>query len=130
MLTSPHNPEVAGINSSLQARFTELTEDSGQWPCDFPAAQTVKLKVSKAGGKRARAEKPNVRVAEAQLEPVEIQDLADAVPALWEVKAKSNVPITVRVRIEVGDGKEVPPQEVLNEVNALLADLKEGFQAN
>jgi hypothetical protein len=70
------------------------------------------------------------RVAEADLEPVEIQDLADAVPNLWEIKAKSNVPINVHIRIEVGDGRELPPQEVIDEINRILADVRTGFQAN
>ena len=118
------------INASLQARFTELAEDSGQWPCDFPAAQSVKLKESKGGGTGPAEGADKLRIAEAQLEPVEIQDLGDAVSKLWEIKAKSNVPIVINVRIEIGDGEEVPPQEVVNEINALLSDLKEGFQAN
>ena len=118
------------INASLQARFTELAEDSGQWPCEFPAAPTVKLKVSEAGGKGGGEDQPNVRVGEAQLEPVEIQDLGDAVAKLWEIKARSNVPIVINVRIEVGDGKEMPPEEVVSEINELLSGLKDGFQVN
>lgn len=118
------------ITASLQARFTELAEDSGQWPCDFPAAQSVKLKESKGGGKGPAKGADKKRVAEADLEPADIQDLADAVPKLWEIKAKSNVPITVHVRIEVGDGKETPPQEVVDEINTLLADLKDELQAS
>jgi hypothetical protein len=118
------------ITAALHARFTEFVEGSAPWPCDFPAAQTVKLRVSKAGPKDTEEPKKNVRVGETQMEPSEVQDLGDAVAKLWEIKAKAGVPIVINVRIEVGDGNAVPPPEVLNEINQLLADLKDGFQVN
>ncbi|NMA45089.1 MAG: ATP-binding protein, partial [Lentisphaerae bacterium] len=34
------------IASSLNARFTHLDPTSGAWPCDYPAAQSIKLKAS------------------------------------------------------------------------------------
>ncbi len=37
------------IGASLNARFTQLADGSAPWPCDLPAAQTVKLKVAPAG---------------------------------------------------------------------------------
>ena len=67
-------------------------------------------------------------VADAQLEPSEIQDLGDAMPQLLEIKAKSNAPIRVRVRVEVGDGQDLPPQETAEQVNTVLKEVKEGFQ--
>jgi hypothetical protein len=118
------------ISASLQARFTELTEESGQWPCDYPAAQTVILRVSKARGRIEGKQRGNVRIAEAQLEPVEIQDLGDAVSKLWEIKARTDVPIVINVRIEIGDGETLPSKEVVTEINDLLGGLKDGFQVN
>lgn len=34
------------ITSALHARFLELTKDSQAWPCDFPSAQFVRLKLA------------------------------------------------------------------------------------
>src|SRR5258708_17249134 len=38
------------ITGSLQARFTELVEGSGKWPCEFHEAQSIQLKVAASGG--------------------------------------------------------------------------------
>lgn len=34
------------ITSALHARFLELTKDSQTWPCDFPSAEFVRLKMA------------------------------------------------------------------------------------
>ena len=34
------------IGTSLQGHFTQLADGSAPWPCDLPAAQTVKIKAS------------------------------------------------------------------------------------
>jgi len=118
------------VHAALQARFLELLPDSGAWPCEFPAAQTVKLRVSTAGkgGGRAEGERPKVRIAAADLEVSEFQDLSDALPTLLEVKAKLNVPIAFRAEVSVGDGKEPPPQEAVDAVNELLIKIKDDFR--
>lgn len=119
------------IHAALQARFLELMPDSGTWPCDFPAAQTIKIKVAaggRGGGGGGRDERPKVRIAAADLEVAEFQDLTDALPKLLEVKAKTNVPIAFRVEVSVGDGKTDPPAEAVESVNKLLAKIKDGFR--
>jgi hypothetical protein len=62
------------------------------------------------------------------LEPSQIQDLGDLIPALLEVKAKANVAMKFHVRLEVGDGKTKPSDSAVNEVNALLKDMDDGFR--
>jgi hypothetical protein len=49
------------------------------------------------------------------------------VPQLLELKARSDVAIRFRVQIEIGDGRVAPPDDVVNEVNKLLAELKDGL---
>lgn len=125
------------ITASINARFAELDGASGDWPCDYPAAQSIKLKVATAavggfggaarGGFTGVVTGSKYRVAAAELEPSEIQDLGDIVPQLLEIKAKANVPIKFRVQIELGDGKEVPPDDVVMQVNKLLGELKDAF---
>jgi hypothetical protein len=65
--------------------------------------------------------------AEADLEPSQIQDLGDIVPKLLEIK-KTGLRIRFRLRIEIGDGKTAPPENVVREVNTLLRDVKEDLQ--
>ena len=127
------------IGASLQARFTQLVDGSTPWPCDLPAAQTVKIKVAPAGtgggtgggddgDDETGGRQPQLLVASAPFEPSEIQDLADLIPQLLEFKAKAKVPLRFHVRLEVGDGTERPAEEVIVEVNKLIEGLKEGFR--
>lgn len=67
-------------------------------------------------------------VAVADFEPSELQDLGDAIPKLLELKAKANLALRFQVRIEVGDGKELPTPEVSAEVNKLLGEVKDGYE--
>jgi hypothetical protein len=121
------------ITASLNARFTELDGTSGDWPCEYPAAQSIKLKVASAptGRQGVGGIGPVVPskclVAQAELEPSQIQDLADIIPSLLELKARFNTPLKFRVQIELGDGKERPSEEPANEINKLLNTLKDGF---
>jgi hypothetical protein len=112
----------------------EVAEDSQAWPCDFPSAQFVKFKMTTGargqGGVGRKTDPGAVRVlvASAELEPAQIQDLADVVPKLLDIKAKVGIPIRFQVRVEMGDGKVVPPAEAAKEANALLKNVKEELQ--
>lgn len=127
------------INASLNARFTELEATSGVWPCDYPSAQGVKLKVAVAstGGKvkygggsfsGGEVQDKGVVSAETELEPSEVQDLGDYVPQLLTIKSKSGCPFVFRVRIEVGDADHTPDDATVEEINKILDNLKKGFQ--
>ncbi len=122
------------ITASINARFTEIDGTSGDWPCDYPAAQSIKLKVASAPSGRPDAGgiSPGIPskclVAHAELEPSEIQDLAEIIPSLLGLKAKFNTPLKFRVQIELGDGKERPSEETTKEINKLLKELKDGFE--
>jgi hypothetical protein len=52
----------------------------------------------------------------------------DVVPKLLELKAKSKVPMLFQVRIELGDGTNLPPPSLAEQVNKLLATVKDGFR--
>ncbi len=124
------------IGGALQARFLELDAGSQAWPCDFPSAQFVTVKVATAGGKggiggtggTGGVPTPKMLVAVADLEPSQVQDLGDIVPKLLDVKNKSNVPIRFQVRIELGDGKTMPSAEAAQKANVILKGVKEGLQ--
>ena len=132
-LTLPWKTVKDVIASSLSARFTELDGTSGDWPCEYPAAQSVKLKVASGGsgggtgGYGIGENDSKCMIARAELEPSKIQDLGDIVPKLLDIKKKADVPLTFRVQIELGDGVKPPPEQVAKEMNTLLEDIKKGF---
>jgi hypothetical protein len=122
------------ITASLQARFTELVDGSVKWPCEFHAAQTIRIKVATSGGGlpgggQGTGDTPSkVLVANAYLQPAQIQDLGDRMDELLKIKAKSKVPIQFHLRVELGDGQTVPPSGVAAEVNQVLADISDQLQ--
>jgi hypothetical protein len=123
------------ITGSLQARFTELVDGSAKWPCEFHAAQSIRIKVATSGGGLPGGGKgagggppPKIMVATAYLEPAQIQDLGDKVDELLKIKAKSKVPIRFQVRVELGDGQTMPPSGVAAEVTQVLADISDELQ--
>lgn len=127
------------IGGSLQARFISLADDSVQWPCELSAANGVKIKVASAGGGTGGGgggetggggRKPGVRVAAADFQPSQMQDWGDLIPALLEVKANAKVGMKFHVRLEVGDGSTPPGEEVVNDINGLLADLGNDFRVS
>jgi len=112
------------ISAALQARFLQLTEGSQSWPCDFPSAQFVKFRVSEAPPKYPPGpELGKVLSADAELQPSQIQDLGDIVSKLLDIKAKYDAPLRFHVRIEMGDGKNIPSAEAAAEANALLRNV-------
>lgn len=130
------------IGGALQARFLSLDEDSASWPCEMPAANTIKLKVADSGagaggtgtggvgggGWTGGVSESKARVAQRDLEPSEVQDLADLVPQILEIKNKANAPLIFKVRIEFGDGENEPSLDDINQMNALLQEIDEDFK--
>ena len=115
------------ISAGLQARFLEIAE--GAWPCDFPSSQFAKFRVK--AGQRIETPPPpppDVLVADDELSPDQVMDLGDIMPRLLDIKARANVPLRFHLRIELGDGKKKPTDEISKAVNALLNNVKEGFE--
>ena len=69
-----------------------------------------------------------VLIANAYLEPAQIQDLAEVVSQLLEIKAKSKVPIRFRIQVEVGDGQVLPPSSVTADVTKVLGKVSGELQ--
>ena len=114
------------IDGALRARFLELAPDSAPWPCDLAVAHLVKLRLQTDPKKavvtvEVRPEaKPGVRVAEAELQSSQIQDLADSIGDIQ--KAAAGHGIKFRMRIEVG-GEKLPTESVVREVNKRLGEV-------
>lgn len=122
------------ITASINARFVELDGTSGDWPCDYPAAQSIKLTVASTpsgrsgGGGVGPTVHTKCLVAHQELEPSEVQDLGELIPSLLGLKARFSTPLRFRIQIELGDGKEMPSEEIAKEFNKLLKVVKDGFE--
>lgn len=118
------------IGGALKGHL-QLADDSGPWPCDLPAAGMVKLQPGTGGGGGGGGgggdTETNTVVAQAELEPGEVQDLGDLVPQLLEIKNRTNAPLVFRVEIEFGDGQTPPDADSIAAINALIEELKPGF---
>lgn len=125
------------IQAALAARFIEHAPGSGPWPCEYPAAQAVKLKLSPqqtqtggTGGQPVYDTTNKILVGATSFEPAQLQDLAEIAPELLDIKAKTGVPIHLYLRIEAGDGKDRPAQKIADQVNETLAKFKKDFRVS
>ena len=112
------------LDDAFRLGLLERTIDSKDWPTDLGGAAAVKIRVSKRGAAPA----PGVygaKVAEAELETNEIQDLADQVGEIK--KAAAGQRLRFRVAVELGEAGATP-QGILDAVNALLAKVKKGWK--
>ncbi|MBN2055102.1 ATP-binding protein [bacterium] len=120
------------IGSAVNARFIELDPLSGEWPCEYPSAQSIRLQVTlherAPGPDPYSPETSPINAAEADLEAGEVQDLADAIPELLAIKSRSGISLAFRVRIAVGDEDQVPDEETVTEINEVLKEVKPGFE--
>jgi len=69
--------------------------------------------------------KPGVKVAEAELRPNEIQDLADVIGEL--VAAAVGLELTFQLRVELAGAPKLP-DAVVDKINQLLAGVTEGLK--
>ncbi len=113
-------------DGAYRARLVETTVDSGPWPCEYPGAQAVKLSIAEAPPQPPPIPpKPGVYVAESELKPHEIQDLADILGDI--VSAAAGYDLTFHLRIELS-GESPPPDEVQGKLNEFLEDISPGFR--
>ena len=129
------------IGASLNARFTQLADGSAPWPCDLPAAQTVKLKVAPAGpgggtggGVGRRGNGWRHAAADHPRGGSRLRAVADSRPGRpdsrparieGQVQGRDEVPRASRIgRRE----RPSPATTVVSEVNSALKDLDDGFR--
>jgi hypothetical protein len=132
-VTLPWPAVRQAIDSALRARVLERTVDSGPWPCEFAGASAVRLtlpgKTTGTGPPRTQTQevekRPGVVVAQADLKPAQVQDLADHVGELSRVAVGHEV--RMNFRIEVGGAKPLPP-DVLARLNEILRQVSEDLR--
>ncbi len=121
------------IDGALRARYLELALDSAPWPVDFPAAQTVKLRIPAQSSPVHYQQTPvapayvaqppaGAHILETDLRPDELQDLADSLGDLGQ--AAAGLDLKYRIRIELGSS---PSPDALAKVNKILQKIKSGL---
>lgn len=117
------------IDAGLRAQFLELDIDSSEWPCEISNAGAVKLRIPKHpdhGGSGEESRETKTLIAKASLEEAcQLQDLGEAAPALFDIKAKAGIPLRVNIHIELGDGETEPPPETVEKLNEVLKDVSD-----
>jgi hypothetical protein len=113
----PWSVIATAIDGAMRGRLLERTEDSGVWPCEWPAAGHVRLRVPKElPPPPPPPPPPGRRSAEATLEPGELQDLAEGLGEV--VKAGAGLDLEFVLRVEIGNGAVT--QEQIEQLNAAL----------
>jgi len=113
------------IDGALNARFLELTEDSGPWPCDFSGAKKVKIRMPKEAPPSTPTPTPGLFIAKADLEPSQIQDLADQIPEITKTAAGRKLKYHLRIELKADD--EAAP-EIANKLNKFLKNVSDDLQ--
>lgn len=103
------------LDDAFKYNYLERTLDSGPWPCEYPGAQHIKVRVPAAPPKPPVGPPPGTRVAEAELEIHQLQDLADAIGDLG--KATAGYDLKLHVHIELSGN---PPDAVMEQANEIL----------
>lgn len=106
------------IDGAIRARYLVTTVDSSAWPCEYPGAQYIRLRVPKEAPPPPPPPPPppGVLVAEAELRPNEIQDLADVIGDIVNIVVGRGVKFNVRIEIKA----EEMSKEDLERFNQIL----------
>lgn len=122
----PWSRVAHALDEGFRLGLIERTLDSGSWPCDLGGASAVKIRVRKSEAKDPPPLKHyGSKVASAELQTHEVQDLADNIDALRE--ATAGHPMRIRVTLEIGEDSQVD-QAVVDKVNAVLGQVKAGWK--
>lgn len=121
------------INGALRAHYLEV---EGGWPCEFSAAQValrekkaVPPKPGRPGTGETVSPPPQAlfKIAEAELQIHELQDLAEVAPELLNLAA-SQTPLRFFVQIRLGDGQTAPLPELVEKIDTVLAQVREDWR--
>jgi hypothetical protein len=111
------------LAGAFNAHYLVRTADSGQWPCDYGGAQWIKLQMPQEMPMPPAPPlpvEPGALAAEGDLQPSQIQDLAEMMGEL--LKAAEGNELRFRLRIEL-EGKEAASQQVIDRINKILGDI-------
>ena len=114
-----------GLDGAFKAHYLERTVDSKPWPCDYGDAQWIKVRVPKFASPPPLPPPPpsDYYVAEAELKPDQIQDLADMIGSLLTTAAGHDIKFELRIEV---DGKT--PRAVIEKLNDSLGEVSKNLR--
>src|SRR5205085_12481540 len=98
----PWNTVRAALNGAFQMRLLERSVDSGPWPCDPAGASVVRVRLPSKGPPPPPPLPPpptGVRVAQAELRPNQLQDVADQVGELTRAAVGHDLKFLLRTEL-------------------------------
>ena len=104
------------IDAALRGRLLELVTSSGSWPCDWPGAGGVQLRVPTMPPPPPPLEKRTY--AEAELQPSELQDFVEGMGDI--LKAGAGLDLRLVLRVEVGEEKK-PTADQLSKLSEAIS---------
>ena len=116
------------IDGAFSGRLLERAADSGPWPCEYANSQNTRLRLPAKGPEPVPGPptppppRPGIRIAEAELSPSEVQDLADAIHKLIADAAGQQIKFVVRV--EVG-GTSAVSEDLITKLNDTLRSISD-----
>ena len=110
------------LDGAFNTRYLERTVDSHAWPCDYGGAQYVKVRAPKDQPPPPPLPPSGAHIANAELSPSQIQDLAETIGDV--INAAAGHDITFMLKVEMG--KETPAQ-VVEKVSEKLMEVNEGL---
>lgn len=123
----PWTPVRQALEDGFRLGLFERLLTSGPWPCDLGGASAVKMRLVKSGAKETRTTAYGAKVATAELETHEVQDLADQIDEIKQVTAGHA--LHIKVTVEFGEAGKVE-QEVIDRVNGILGKIKTGWKVD
>ncbi len=116
------------ISGAVQARYLEVSSGPGTWPCELAGAATVNLRITGAEKPGpVPPPRPGVLVAQADLKVHEVQELAEQFAAISKAALGLSLRLHVVLELEAPTGV---PSTTVDDINALLGQVKEGLKLN
>jgi hypothetical protein len=125
--TLPWRRVREAIDGAIRARYLVTTVDSAAWPCEYPGAQYVRLRVPKEAPSPPPLPPPpppGVLIADAELRPNEIQDLADALGDIMGLVTGKNIKFNIRIGLDAEDMSK----EDVEKLNKILLEINNKLQ--
>ena len=124
----PWSTVRSAIEDGIRARWIELCDGDGAWPCDLSGARyavfqvPVSQELQEVMGMPHTPKPQGLLTAEAVLETDQVQELLEQIPEI--MKAAIGNDLKFNVRVELG-GETAPDSQTVETINTLLSEVSD-----
>jgi len=121
------------LDGAFKVRYLEKTIDSKPWPCDYGDAQWIIVRIPEDVISHPKPDgmtdiyipgtPSGGRIAEAEMHPDQLQDLADLLGDLLNAAGEYDIKFHLRVEVD-----ENIPEEVVQKLNSLLSGVNNSIK--